>query len=191
MIVQPAALIAQRIKMLLIGALTLPMLMVRAEGAPHLTDVLSSNQITRAYQLCQTVVRLEPGEALFNDCVSSLGESLESGSKARVVTQARDACFAQARTLDSVHFNLCLLRASDAKPGFNDTRTLPPTRDVPSDMDDSQPSRSFYAASRDTNLHREQRACALLSLDPAFSELTNCLSHLQDALQGSDAPGGE
>ena len=141
-----------------------------------------------ARQVCQSVIRVQPGESHFDGCVSSLADSLENVSRARTVTQARDACFAQKP--NSVNLNLCLLKAADTRPD-PDAIELPDTASVLAGIaDDPQSSKSYFAATPDTKFRREQQACARLGFDPAFGAFANCVANLQSTLQAADAPEG-
>jgi hypothetical protein len=140
-------------------------------------------------QACQSVIRVQPGESYFEGCVSSLADSLESASRARAVAQARDVCFALGLKPRSADLSLCLLKAADTKPGPD--AELPDTASMAIGVaDDPQSSKSYFAVSSDTKIHREQEACARLGFDPAYAAFANCVANLQSTLQGIDMSGG-
>ncbi len=142
-----------------------------------------------AGQICQSVIRVQPGESEFEGCVSSLANSMESVSRNRAVAQARDACFAQRLTPGSAVLNLCLLRAADTKldPA---TIELPDIASATAGIaDDPQFTKSYFAVTPDAKFRREQQACARLGFDPAFGAFANCVADLQSTLQGIDTAG--
>jgi hypothetical protein len=143
-----------------------------------------------AGQICQSIIRVQPGESQFDGCVSSLTDSLESARGERAVVQARHACFAQGLRSGSADLSLCLLRAADTKPGPGAIE-LPAIASVTVGiMDDPQSSKSYFAVSPDTKFRRDQQACARLGFDPAFGAFANCVADLQGMLQAIDAPEG-
>ena len=145
----------------------------------------------RARQICQTVIRVQPGDSHFGECVSVLSDSLENIRRSRAVAQERDACFARDDLkAGSPEQNLCLLRAADAKPdaAFVD---LPGSASLATALpDDPQSAKSYLAASFDTVLRRERQACALVGLDPAFGAFANCVANLQSTLQAANYSDG-
>ncbi|HEY1637586.1 MAG TPA: hypothetical protein VGF62_03605 [Rhizomicrobium sp.] len=148
--------------------------------------VQTTTQPGPARSICENVVHLQPADALFKACTSSLEDSLQGASHARAVWQARDACFASTPKLDSTNLNLCLLRAAETKADADEAMPVSMSRQV-----EPEPAVSFYAASRETNLGREQRACALVGFDPAFGAFAKCVSNLQDAVENHEFTGGE
>ena len=146
--------------------------------------VQTTIQPGQARSICENVVHLQPADGLFKECTSSLDESLKSASRARAVWQARDACFASTPKLDSTSLNLCLLRAAETKADADEAMPVSISRQAESTV-------SFYAASREINLEREQRACALIGFDPAFGAFAKCVSNLQDAVENREITGGE
>jgi hypothetical protein len=142
----------------------------------------------QAHSICESVVHLQPADALFKECTSSLEGFSQTASHVHAVWEARDACFASTRS-DNTNLSLCLLAAAEAKAGADDIlplSTIPASRQT-----ELESTVSFYAASRAINLGREQRACALIGFDPAFGAFANCVSRLQDSLDDRAVTGGE
>jgi hypothetical protein len=149
----------------------------------------STTQFAHARSICESVIRLQTADALFKECTSSLKEFLQTASQADAVSQARDACFASTPKLDNTNLSLCLSSAAEAKDGADD---IQPLSNIPASRQMERESTvSFYAASRATNLGREQRACALVGFDPAFGAFAKCVSSLQDSLDDRAVTGGE
>jgi hypothetical protein len=141
-----------------------------------------------AGQICQTVIRLQPGENHFNGCVSSLADSVESISRSQAVVRARTACFAQHLKPGSADLSLCLLRAADTKPD-SDAVDLPTIVSAEKGItDDAQSSGTYFAAQSHPGFRREQQACALVGFDPAFGAFANCVANLQSTLRAGDTP---
>jgi len=168
----------------LIGAITVASMVAPAQASGK----TGAEQLAR--QVCQSVIRVRPGVSQFDGCVSSLVDSLESASRGRAVSQARDVCFAQGIKPGSADLSLCLLRAADTKLD-PDAINLPDTASVAAGMtDDPQSSKSYFAVSSDTIRRRERQACARLGFDPAYGAFANCVANLQSSLQGIDMSGG-
>ena len=165
----------------LIGAMAIASMIAPAQAA----DLTGSEQLV--HQICQTVIRVQPGESEFDGCVSSLADSVESASRGRAVAQARDVCFEQGLKPGSADLSLCLLRAADTMPGPG-TVDLPGTASVAT-ADDPRSANSYFAVSPDTKFRREQQACARLGFDPAFAAFANCVANLQSTLQAIDMSG--
>jgi hypothetical protein len=138
----------------------------------------------RARQICQTIIRIQPGENHFGDCVSSLSDSRESARRYRAIAQERDTCYARSDLkAGSPELNLCLLQAADAKPGASFADQPDGTGLLVNLPNDPQSSEPYSAASSDTVLGRERQACALLGFDPAFGAFAYCVADLQGKLQ--------
>ena len=166
----------------LIGAMT-----IASMATPGSASVKTGTE-QFARQVCQSVIRVRPGAGAFDGCVLSLADTLRSIGRDRTVAEARDACFARDLKPGSTDLDLCLLRAKDAKAGSDDVK-LPDAASAMSEIaDDPQSSESYFVVSSRTKTRREQQACALLGLDPAFDAFANCVANLQGALQAIDAP---
>jgi hypothetical protein len=168
----------------LIGAATIASTIAPAEASGK----TSPEQFAR--QICQSVIRVRPGVGQFDGCVSSLTDSAQSISRGRAVAQARDVCFAQGLKRGSADLSLCLLKAADTRPGPDAIELPDPASVVAVMTDDTQSSKSYFAVSSDTKIHREQEACARLGFDPAYAAFANCVANLQSTLQGIDMSGG-
>jgi hypothetical protein len=167
----------------LIGAIAIAGLIVPAQASGK----TGTEQF--AGQICQSVVRVQPGESEFEGCVSSLASSMESVSRNRAVARARDACFAQRPAPGSTILNLCLLRAADTKPDPTAVE-LPDIASATAGVaNDPQFTKSYFAVTPDAKFRREQQACARLGFDPAFGTFANCVADLQSTLQGIDTAG--
>lgn len=142
-----------------------------------------------AQQICQMVIGVRPGEYHFNDCVSSLSDSLESARLARAVAKARNACFAKGLEVGSAALSSCLLQSENAKPAaFADQPGS--TSLVVGLTSDLQTSEPYARASFDTVLRRERQACALTGFDPVSSGFADCVSNLQSTLQAINFTSG-
>ena len=117
-----------------------------ATTGPDRSGSAAAVERARVGQICATVIRLSPGEAQYEGCVSSLAAS--------------------ARSLD---------------PG---RAAPPPSAEGPG------ASRSYFFASSDEVLRREQLSCARLGLDPANGAYTYCVANLAATLATIDAPAG-
>jgi hypothetical protein len=156
-------------------------------SAPAGATVKTSTELF-ARHICQSVIRVRPGVGEFDGCVSSLVDSLQSINHGQAVAQARDACFAQGLKSGSTDLNLCLLYATEAKASLGAAK-LPDTASALTGIaDDPQSSESYFAVTSGTQFHREQQACALLGLDPAFGAFANCVTDLQSTLQAIGEP---
>jgi len=143
-----------------------------------------------AQQICQTVIRVQPGEYHFDGCVSSLAASVDSASRDRAVAQARNDCFVQGLKPGSADLGLCLLRAGDATPGPSAIELPDATRVTTAITDDPRSSKPYSSISSDAAFHREQQACALLGFDPAFGAFASCVTDLQNTLRPIVLPEG-
>lgn len=175
------------LKTVLLGAIVGGTLSSPADAELAQSAIQSATRSGQAHSICESVVHLQPADALFKECTSSLEEFLQTASHVHAVWQARDACFASTRS-DNPNLSLCLLAAAEAKAGADDIR---PLSSIPASQTEPESTASFYAASRETNLGREQRACALVGFDPAFGAFAKCVSSLQDALDDRAVTGGE
>src|SRR6201986_883404 len=63
-----------------------------ASAATYNPSQLAPDQLARVQQICETTVRLRPGESHFNGCVAGLSESLASAARAEAISSARGAC---------------------------------------------------------------------------------------------------
>jgi hypothetical protein len=112
------------LKTLLVGAITCGAAVGPADADLARRTAQSTTQSGQAHSICESVVHLQPADALFKECTSSLEESLESASRARAISQARDACFASTSKLNDTNLNLCLLSVAEAKAGADDIQPL-------------------------------------------------------------------
>lgn len=138
-------------------------------------------EIAQARQVCETVVRVRPGEAHFDACVSSLTDSLNDARRDRAVMRARNDCFARGLGPNSPDLNLCLLQAANARSP-NAQNAMAGARQ------DAEAPESYVPTSFDAVFHREQQACVRLGFDPAFGAFSNCVANLQAKLQRLDSP---
>src|ERR1700733_1361988 len=104
------------------GVLALTGVAANAQGMSNTADNPTSGQLAQARQICENVVRVQPGEERFAGCVSSLTGSLQSAGHIRAVAQARNACFAEGLKPDSADLSLCLLQADGASPAAETAR---------------------------------------------------------------------
>ena len=123
-----------------------------------------SKQGASPRQICHDVMRLSPGEALYEGCVASLEEFRRSAAADPAGGLSPGACFAGRASRGNADIKMC------EAPGT---------------------SVSFYAASFDTKIDRERRACALLGLAPRGVAFTRCVSNLQDSVDTAGEPDGE
>ena len=175
----------------IMGVLVLAGFVARADAAPNDHDFPASDQLAQAQEICEIVVRVQPDDEHFEGCVSSLKASLESVSREHAVVHARNKCFAQGLKAGSSDLAVCLLQAADATPSSDmmnapiQVSQLIDTGEVPTSAG------SDFSASFDAVLQREQQACAMLGLDPAFGAFANCVADLQDTLQRTDFPANQ
>jgi len=176
------AALSLRCKAAIVGVLALTGAAANAQAMSNTSDNPTSGQLAQARQICESVIRVQPGEEHFAGCVSSLTGSLQSAGRIRAVVQARNACFAEGLKPDSADLSLCLLRADGATAS-------------PSEMANTieigmkQSSEAEVSTSFDAVFHREQQACAQLGIDPAFGTFDSCVASLQDTLQRIDFSG--
>jgi hypothetical protein len=172
-----------RCKAAIIGALALTGVAANAQAMSNTSDNPTSGQLAQARQICESVIRVQPGEEHFAGCVSSLTGSLQSVRHVHAVVQARNACFAEGLKPDSADLSLCLLRADGATASPSEMANT-------MEIGMKQSSEPDVSTSFDAVFHREQQACAQLGLDPALGSFDSCVASLQDTLQRIDFSGG-
>jgi hypothetical protein len=166
---------------LIVGAILMAGTAAQAQSVYGNANDPAMGEIAEARQVCETVVRVRPGGALFNSCVSSLEGSLQDARRDRAVMQARNDCFARGLRPGSAELNLCLLQAADSSsPNKQSAMTgASEYAGVP---------RSYIPNSFDAVFQREEEACARLGFDPAFAPFSNCVAKLQATQQPADLP---
>jgi hypothetical protein len=176
-----------RSKAAIVGVLILTGFTANAQAMSNMSDNPTSGQLARARQICESVIRVRPGEEHFTGCVSSLTGSLQNVSRVHAVVQARNACFAEGLKPDSTDLSLCLLQADDARPAAE--AASPPGMANTTEIEMKQSSEADVSTSFDAVFHREQQACAQLGLDAAFGTFDSCVASLQGTLQRIDFSG--
>jgi len=169
------------------GVLALTGVAANAQAMSNISDNPTSGQLARARQICENIIRVQPGEEHFAGCVSSLTGSLQSAGRIHAVVLARNACFAKGLKADSTDLSLCLLQADDASPAAEAAN--PPGMANTIEIGMKQYSEAGVSTSFDAVFHREQQACAQLGLDPAFGTFDSCVASLQGTLQRTDFSG--
>src|ERR1700691_2371608 len=69
------------------GAMLMASTAANAQGAYGNANGPARDGLVQVRQVCETIVRLRPGEAHFDACVSSLADSLNEARRDRVVVQ--------------------------------------------------------------------------------------------------------
>jgi hypothetical protein len=118
-------------------------------------------------EICQTVVRIEPGGAQYEACVLSLADSLRSLGRDRAMRQARIDCLDKGLRPDSRGLAERTLQLTGAGPTS---------------------SRSYFYVSQSEVYRREQLSCIRLGFDPADGAFADCVANLDGGLFAADNP---
>ncbi len=118
-------------------------------------------------EICQTVIRLEPGGAQYEACVLSLAGSQRGLGRDPAVRQAQFHCLDNGLKPDSRGFAECTLQSTGAA---------------------STASRSYFYASQREVYRREQLSCVRLGFETTDSAFADCVTHLDGRLFAADNP---
>jgi hypothetical protein len=159
-----------------------------AVAGPHNPDNLALDQLAQIGRICETVIRVPPGEAHYVGCVESLSSSMRSLGHDRTMERARVDCLDRGLKLDSPALAECVLKLSDMKPDSSGLETPAPAISGTSELEQPGSSKSyFYASPRDVH-RRVQLSCARLGFDPGSGGFGGCVASLQAALFAADNP---
>jgi hypothetical protein len=139
----------------------------------------TADQLAQVGRICQSVVRIRPGEAQYVGCVSSLSDSLQSLEQGRALQQARAACLGKGLGPDSPDWGDCILQSAGAPY---------PAIKAAAEAEAPGASKSYFSASPREVARREQLACARLGFDPADGAFAGCVANLAGTLFEIDNP---
>lgn len=182
-----ALLIPDRIRRLLVllgaGAVTAG-IGSYASAEPYNPGGLDHNQLSEVGDVCQSVLRVRPGEEHYVSCVESLSGAVRNLGQGQSLSRARDMCLQRGLAPDTPELAECTLRTSqavgDAGPRYQQRHVWgaePPGA-----------TKSYFSASPQEVYRREQLSCAHLGLDPASGGFNSCVADLQASLFAADNP---
>lgn len=155
-----------------------------AFAGPYNPDNLPADQVAGISSICRTVMRLQPGEEHFQDCLESLTASAADLDRGGAMQAARGDCIRRGLTPESPGFGECQLRAADSEP----VRATAAWTTGAGGADDPGGSKSYAYASPHDVFRREQLSCARLGFDPAEGGFASCVASLQSAMFEADHP---
>ena len=165
---------------LLAGALALSASLAgAAAAAPYNPERLPADQFAQVGRLCQSVIRVQPGEAHYVGCVESLSDSWRGLEQARTLSGARASCLDRGLKPDTPDLAECELRAAQSAP--------PVIRPV-STRDEPVSGKSYFYASPSDVHRREELSCARLGFEPGSGGFQSCVAGLQSAMFAADNP---
>jgi hypothetical protein len=159
-----------------------------AMAGPYNPDSLAADQISGVGQVCQSVMRVRPGEEHYANCVESLSDSVQSLGQGQALQQARGDCLEKGFQPNSPGLAECELRATEATPAPSAPRASGPAVSPVSQVEEPGSGKSYFSTSPRDVFRREQLSCARLGFDPAGGAFASCVASLQAALFAADNP---
>jgi hypothetical protein len=167
-------------------------------------DQLDTAQLSQVSSICQNVLGLRPSERLsagtwpgdvhlapvtshYRGCITSLSDSLRQASAAAGAQRANADCRARGLASGSPALALCMLHA-EQRPQAAPSATH--SADAGSQSSQARPVAvgSFFYASGNETVRREQRACASLGFEPPYGQFASCVHNLQATFFAIDNP---
>jgi hypothetical protein len=166
-------------------------------------DKLGNEQVARIAQICETTMGLKPSEppvsgvhpgtphldtyvSHYQGCIASLSDTVQRASDIGAVHRADADCRANGLQSESSELAMCILTAAR---DYAATGSAPvTTRSSPAENVTATRVGSFFYASPEETLNREQNACALLGLAPFGDEFAHCVKGLQTTFFAIDNP---
>ena len=136
-------------------------------------------------QVCQSVIRVQPGTAQYDGCVESLSGSAASIGQGRAMMQAHDACLDRGLQPGTPALAECTLSQAGARPA---AAAIKASDSVAPQMQTPGGSKSWFSISRDDQFRRQQLACARIGLDPTSAAFDGCVAGLGSTLFELDNP---
>ncbi len=183
-----------------------------AAAAPYAADNpdhLAAAELSQVAGICHNVLGLSPSERLtsgtwpgdvhlapvtshYQGCITSLSDSLQQAGTASAAQSADADCRARGLASGSPALALCVLR-EEQRP---DTARSAPIASAPIATSAGSPSPragavpvgSFFYASGDETVRREQQACASLGFEPPYGQFASCVRNLQATFFAIDNP---
>jgi hypothetical protein len=173
-----------------------------ALAASYNPEHLSSAQLQRIDNICQTTMGLNDWEALslvwgaaqdphldpggnhYQGCIASLSDAQRDVDSDRATVRADIACRAQGYREGTAGLAECVLRGQDAPLAVQPVDE-PLTVGPPADRNKVG---SFYTASPHEISRRERTACAQIGLNPVYAAYDNCVAHMTDTFDRIDNP---
>jgi hypothetical protein len=166
-------------------------------------DHLSEAQYTKVAGICQNVMGLSPSEprtggywrgndelghftSHYRGCIVSLSDSLQLVDSSLVMQHAEKDCRAKGFLTGSPDLALCVLQTAESHPEPTPVQVSAAAAIVVSEK--LPASGSYYRASPDESVRREQMACAALGLDPDNEAFGRCVKNLDDTFYDIDNP---
>jgi hypothetical protein len=150
-----------------------------ASAAPYNPERLPTDQLAQVGHICQSVIRVQPGEAHYVGCVESLSDSWRGLTQARTLSGARATCVDRGLKPDTPDLAECELRAAQS--------AAPVVRPI-STSDGPVSGKSYFYASPSDVHRREELSCARLGLEPGSGGFASCVAGLQSAMFAADHP---
>jgi hypothetical protein len=129
--------------------------------------------------ICRATLGVQPGASQYDACVNSLSGSLRAFSGNGAVLAARDVCLDSGLQERTPALAECTLKGADRAASA-------PKADAVADP--GPPASSYFSASRQEKVAREQLACARIGLNPRLSAFDGCVAGLRAAMFASDNP---
>jgi hypothetical protein len=148
------------------GAIALASVAVYARAGAANPDNPAADPVVGVGEICQTTIRLQPGDAQYESCVLSLADSLRSLAGDHALREAQISCLDKGSTPDS-GLAECASPSTDADP---------------------RSSKSYFYVSQRVVSGREQLSCVRLGLKPGDSAFANCVANLDGRLFAADNP---
>ena len=150
-----------------------------ASAAPYNPEHLPPDQVAEVDRICQSVLRVQPGEAHFVGCVESLSDSWRGLEHARALSEARATCLDRGLKPGAPDLAECELSVA---------RTAPPAIRPVSTREEPVSEKSYFSASPRDVHRREELSCARLGLEPGSGGFMSCVAGLQSTLFAADNP---
>ncbi|MBN9588053.1 MAG: hypothetical protein J0G99_03505 [Alphaproteobacteria bacterium] len=160
-----------------------------AQMQPSQTATPQQNAFVGA--TCAKVMRLDPGEAEYEGCVSDLSDVVVAQLQYAREIRAYRTCGESGLKRHTAEFSRCVLKQEDdqqaARPNGSGTALQFNVADVKS-ADDNP--RDYYTANFDLRRRREEYACAQTGLEPGSEAFATCANNLDVDLFNIAHPQG-
>lgn len=150
-----------------------------ASAAPYNPQYLPPDQLAEVGRICQSVIRVQPGEAHYVGCVESLSDSWRGLEHARTLGEARASCLDRGLKPDTPDLAECELKLARAAP--------PTIRPVSTGGEPVSGKSYFYSSPSDVR-RREELSCARLGIEPGSGAFLSCVAGLQSTMFAADHP---
>ncbi|MEA3180634.1 MAG: hypothetical protein QOI59_4157 [Gammaproteobacteria bacterium] len=174
-----------------------------ATHSPYNPAHLSEAQYTKVAGICQNVMGLSPSEpqtggywrgndqlgyftSHYRGCIVGLSDSLQLVDGSLVMQHAENDCRAKGFRTGSPDLALCVLQTAQSQ---SEPTPVEGSAAAATAVSVKLPTAgSYYRASPQEAVRREQMACAALGLDPAKEAFDRCVKKLDDTFYDIDNP---